>query len=265
MDPSIADVPHPGERIAARPADLHGLRDWEERRATAPGARGEGRWRVSAVGARRARRGVSATRCSSSSPAWAADAAATISTCGSRDGRIVGARAAVSRSRRRWFGDGTVPGRDQRRRPARDARSGDRRRGVAPGGATRPLVLLAPDLTTQRAADRDRARRRAAGRGGRRHLRHGGGGHLWPRSDGAARRATLGEIRNRADVIAVLGGGPRRALPAIPRALRRRGVSHPCLARADLVSVSVGADRGPAQADCARRARAGARRWRRWR
>jgi formylmethanofuran dehydrogenase subunit B len=153
---------------------------------------------------------------------------------------------------RAWFGDGRVPGRILRggAEASLEAALSDAAETLAgaPGGA---LVLLAPDLSTQgqRAAlamadvlratvDTVTSEPAAAGL-------------LAAQRRGRA-AATLGEVRNRADVLLFWGVDPA---PRYPRFLSRYALepvgTHVPGGRAGrtVISVSIGRDRGPAAAE----------------
>jgi formylmethanofuran dehydrogenase subunit B len=146
-----------------------------------------------------------------------------------------------------WFGDGTVPqeilveGHPATIEQAIDAAAAALKR------AARPMVLIAADLTTeaQRAAiaigDALRAEVDAA------TSDSAAAGILAAQRRGRA-AASLGEIRNRADVVLFWGVDPRERYP---RYLERYVAAAPGthVRRRTLLSVSVGADRGPEQAE----------------
>ncbi len=148
---------------------------------------------------------------------------------------------------KRWFGDGTVP---QEIRvdgqPATIEEAIDAAAAVL-GGAGRPLVLIAPDLTTE-------AQRAAIAVGDVLRAEVDG-----VTSDSAAagilvaqRRgrtaATLGEIRNRADMVLFWAVDPADRYPRyLERYAGADSATH--VRRRILLSVSVGADRGPEQAE----------------
>jgi formylmethanofuran dehydrogenase subunit B len=165
-----------------------------------------------------------------------------------RDGRIAGI-APPCPVAGRWFGDGSVPAKIKV-----DGRAATLEQAIDAAasllvGASWPMVLLAPDLTTraQRTAiaiadalraEVDGATSDTAASGILAAQRRGRSG------------ATLGEIRNRADVILFWAVDPRERYP---RFLERYAMASPAthaVSRTRL-SVSVGPDRGPAQAELA--------------
>jgi formylmethanofuran dehydrogenase subunit B len=150
---------------------------------------------------------------------------------------------------RRWFGDGSLPAEIRV-----DSRPATLDQAIEAGasllaGAARPMVLLAPDLTTraQRTAialadtlhaDVDGATTDTAASGilaGQRRGRAGG---------------TLGEIRNRADVVLFWAVDP---LDRYPRFLERYAAASPAthVSSRTQLSVSVGRDHGPGKAELA--------------
>jgi formylmethanofuran dehydrogenase subunit B len=153
---------------------------------------------------------------------------------------------------RAWFGDGRVPGRILRAgaEASLEAALSDAAETLAgaPGGA---LVLLAPDLSTQgqRAAlgvaDLLRATVDTV------TSEPAAAGLLAAQRRGRA-AATLGEVRNRADVLLFWGVDPA---PRYPRFLSRYALdpvgTHVPGGRAGrtVISVSIGRDRGPAAAE----------------
>ena len=150
---------------------------------------------------------------------------------------------------KRWFGDGTVPreirveGRSATIEQALDAAT------AILSAAARPMVLMAPDLTTE-------AQRAAIAVGDALRAEVDG-----PTSDAAAagiltaqRRgraaASLGEIRNRADVVLFWAVDPAERYPRyLERYAAAASATH--VRRRALLSVSVGSDRGPAKAELA--------------
>jgi formylmethanofuran dehydrogenase subunit B len=165
-----------------------------------------------------------------------------------REGRI----AAVSPPcpiARRWFGDGTAPAEILvNGKPAPLERAVEAAAALL-RGAARPLVLLAPDLTTE------------AQRGAIALADALGAETDGPTSEPAAagvlaaqRRgratATLGEIRNRADVVLFWAVNPAERYPRyLERYAAAQSSTH--VGRRTLLSVSVGTARGPAEADLA--------------
>jgi formylmethanofuran dehydrogenase subunit B len=148
---------------------------------------------------------------------------------------------------KRWFGDGSVPreirveGRPETIEKAIEAAA------AALSGAARPLVLLAPDLTTE-------AQRVAIAVGDALRAEVDGAtsdsaaeGILVAQRRGRA-AASLGEIRNRADVVLFWAVDPREHYPRyLERYAAAASTTH-VHGRA-LLSVSVGTDRGPEQAE----------------
>jgi formylmethanofuran dehydrogenase subunit B len=165
-----------------------------------------------------------------------------------RDGRIVGLTPPCPVAQR-WFGDGSLPAEiSVGARPATLDQAIDAAASLL-AGAARPMVLLAPDLTTraQRTAialadalraDIDGATSDSAASGILAAQRRGRAG------------ATLGEIGNRADVVLFWAVDPRERYP---RFLERFAAASPATHAASRthLSVSVGRDRGPVQADLA--------------
>jgi formylmethanofuran dehydrogenase subunit B len=153
---------------------------------------------------------------------------------------------------RTWFGDGRVPGRILRggAEASLEAALSDAAETLAgaPGGA---LVLLAPDLSTQgqraalAVADVLRATVDTV------TSEPAAAGLLAAQRRGRA-AATLGEVRNRADVLLFWGVDPA---PRYPRFLSRYALepvgTHVPGGRAGrtVISVSIGRDRGPAAAE----------------
>ncbi|HUR93821.1 MAG TPA: hypothetical protein VMY76_04530 [Gemmatimonadales bacterium] len=155
---------------------------------------------------------------------------------------------------RAWFGDGRVPsrvlldGRDSSLESALDEAA-----GLLAGARERLVVVLAPDAssqtqrTTLALADLLRASVDTA------TSEPAAAGLLTAQRRGRA-AATLGEIRNRADVVMFWGVDPALHYP---RYLSRYAVdpigTHVSAGRAGrtLISVSIGADRGPAGAEIA--------------
>jgi formylmethanofuran dehydrogenase subunit B len=147
----------------------------------------------------------------------------------------------------RWFGDGSVPqeirvqGQPATIEQAIDATTATLR------GAGRPMVLIAPDLTTeaQRAAIAIADLLRAEVDGATSDT--AAAGILAGQRRGRA-AASLGEIRNRADVVLFWAVDPGERYP---RYLERYAPAAPGthVRRRTLLSVSVGADRGLAKAE----------------
>jgi formylmethanofuran dehydrogenase subunit B len=147
----------------------------------------------------------------------------------------------------RWFGDGSVPQEIRvEGRPATIDRAIDTA-AAALSGARRPMVLIAPDLTTeaQRAAIAVGDLLRAEVDGATSDT--AAAGILAGQRRGRA-AASLGEIRNRADVVLFWAVDPSERYP---RYLERYAPAAPGthVRRRTLLSVSVGADRGLAKAE----------------
>jgi len=168
-----------------------------------------------------------------------------------RDGRIVEAIPACPLGRA-WFGDGSVPGEVLRAgRPAAFDEALAEAATLLAKSRGRLLVYLAPDLTSQaqRAAVAladllratvDSATSDAAA-----------GGLLAAQRRGRA-TATLGEIRNRADVVLFWGVDPNQRYPRFLSryALEPAGTQVPeGRAGRFVIAVNIGTDRGPAGAD----------------
>ncbi len=163
-----------------------------------------------------------------------------------RDGRI----SAISPPcpvAMRWFGDGTAPGEILVNGKAESLERAIEAAAVLLRGAARPLVLLAPALSSQ-------AQRTAIALAD--VLRADIDG---PTSDAAAagvlaaqRRgraaATLGEIKNRADVVLFWAVDPTERYPRyLERYAAAESSTH--AGRRTLLSVSIGSGRGPGKAD----------------
>lgn len=165
-----------------------------------------------------------------------------------RDGRIVGLSPPCPVARR-WFGDGAMPaaitveGQPAPLEQAVDAAASLLR------AASRPMVLLAPDLTTraQRSAIALADALRAEVDGATSDT--AAAGLLAAQRRGRA-GATLGEVRNRADVILFWAVDPGERYP---RFLERYAAASPAtqVGSRTHLSVSVGSERGPAAADLA--------------
>lgn len=152
----------------------------------------------------------------------------------------------------RWFGDGSVPDRvlvDGA--PAEVDAALDRAAELLATGPGRTLVLLGLDLTTeaQRAALALADHLRAATDGP--VSLSAASGILAAQRRGRA-TATLGEIRNRADLLVFWGVDPNERYPRYNSryALDPAGTHLPG-GRADrtVIAIDIGADRGPADAD----------------
>jgi formylmethanofuran dehydrogenase subunit B len=148
---------------------------------------------------------------------------------------------------KRWFGDGTVP-----REIRVEGRSATIEQAIEAAaavlsGAGRPMVLLAPDLTTeaQRAAIAVGDALRAEVDGATSDS--AAAGILASQRRGRA-ASSLGEIRNRADVVLFWAVDPRERYPRyLERYAAAASTTH--VHRRALLSVSVGTDRGPEQAE----------------
>jgi formylmethanofuran dehydrogenase subunit B len=163
-----------------------------------------------------------------------------------RDGRIVGL-APPCPVARRWFGDGSLPAEIRVNGKAATLEQAVEAAASLLGGASRPMVLLAPDLTTRAQgtaialadalrAEVDGATSDTAASGILAAQRRGRAG------------ATLGEIRNRADVILFWAVDPREHYPRFFERYAAASSATHAGPRSHL-SVSVGPDRGPAQAE----------------
>jgi len=149
----------------------------------------------------------------------------------------------------RWFGDGALPAEISVDGGPASLEQAIGAAAALLGGASRPMVLLAPDLTTQALrtavaladalrADVDGATSEAAA-----------AGILAGQRRGRA-AATLGEIRNRADVVLFWAVDPRERYPRyLERYATAASATH--AGRRTLLSVSIGPDRGPPKADLA--------------
>lgn len=162
-----------------------------------------------------------------------------------QDGRIVGL-APPCPVAKRWFGDGSATAEIRvEAEPATLERAIDGAASLLIAAA-RPMVLLAPDLTS-------RAQRRAIALGDALHAEVDGAtsetaaaGILAAQRRGRA-GATLGEIRNRADVILFWGVDPRERYPRFLERYAAASAASHTISRTHL-SVSVGSDRGPTKA-----------------
>lgn len=159
-----------------------------------------------------------------------------------RDGRIAELLPPCPLAKR-WFGDGTVPQEIRADGQATTIEPAIEAAAELLSGAGRPLVLIAPDLTTQ-------AQRVAIAVGDALHAEVDGAtsdpaaaGILAAQRRGRA-GASLGEIKNRADVVLFWAVDPRERYP---RYLERYAAAAPAthVRRRTLLSVSVGTDRGP--------------------
>lgn len=163
-----------------------------------------------------------------------------------RDGRIAGLSPPCPVATR-WFGDGSAPAEIRvNTAPASVEQAIDAAASLL-RGAARPMVLLAPDLSTlaQRTAigiadvlraEVDGATSDTAAAGLLAAQRRGRAG------------ATLGEIKNRADVILFWAVDPQERYPRFLERYAAAPSSTHVTSRTYL-SVSVGADRGPAEAE----------------
>jgi formylmethanofuran dehydrogenase subunit B len=158
------------------------------------------------------------------------------------DGRIVGVSPPCPVATR-WFGDGSAPAEIRVNAKPATLDNAIEAAALLLAGAERPMVLLGPDLTTraQRAAIALADALRAEVDGATSDT--AAAGILAAQRRGRA-GATLGEIRNRADVILFWAVDPRERYPRFVERYAHGG------SRAHL-SVSVGSDRGPAQAELA--------------
>lgn len=163
------------------------------------------------------------------------------------DGRIVELSPPCPVARQ-WFGDGTVPAEIQVEGRTASIEQAIEKAAALLRAARRPAVLVAPDLTTQAqriaiaAADLLRAEVDGA------TSEAAAAGLLAAQRRGRS-AATLGEIRNRADVILFWAVDPRERYP---RYLERYAPAEGLHVRKRAtLSVSIGADRGPAGAEMA--------------
>jgi formylmethanofuran dehydrogenase subunit B len=168
-----------------------------------------------------------------------------------RDGRIVGATPACPLGTA-WFGDGSVPSEIHRGgQPATLDEALTDAADLLAQSQGRVLVYIAPDLTSQ-------AQRIAVGLGDLLRAtvdsvtsETAAGGLLAGQRRGRA-TATLGEVRNRGDVLLFWGVDPTRRYP---RFLSRyapepAGIQVPeGRASRFVIAVNIGADKGPARAD----------------
>jgi formylmethanofuran dehydrogenase subunit B len=147
----------------------------------------------------------------------------------------------------RWFGEGTVPQEIRVDGRAATIEAAIEAAAAALVGAQRPLVLIAPDVTTE-------AQRVAIALGDALRAEVDGStsdsaaaGILVAQRRGRA-AATLGEIKNRADVVLFWAVDPGERYP---RYLERYAVAASAthVRRRTLLSVSVGSDRGPPKAE----------------
>jgi formylmethanofuran dehydrogenase subunit B len=154
---------------------------------------------------------------------------------------------------RRWFGDGSVPGavlRGGKPAPADEAIA--EASDVLAAAAGRAIVYIGPDLTTE-------AHRAALAIADLLHARvdsatsaTAAAGLLAAQRRGRA-GATLGEIRNRADVLLFWGIDPQARYPRFLERFIDAAGTHVPGGRAGrrLISVTIGAARGPSGADLA--------------
>jgi formylmethanofuran dehydrogenase subunit B len=168
-----------------------------------------------------------------------------------RDGRIIDATPACPLGAA-WFGDGSVPWEVRRDGQAATFDEGlTEAAGVLAQSRGRVLVYIAPDVTSQ-------AQRAAVALGDLLRAivdsatsETAAGGLLAAQRRGRA-TATLGEIRNRGDVLLFWGVDPARRYPRFLSryALEPAGTQVP-KGRAGrfVIAVNIGADKGPAQAD----------------
>jgi formylmethanofuran dehydrogenase subunit B len=163
-----------------------------------------------------------------------------------RDGRIAEVSPPCPLAQR-WFGDGTVPGNIRvQGRPDTIEQAIAAAVEVLAGGGT-PLVVLAPDITTeaQRVAIAVADTLGAEVDGGTSDTAAAGIAVAQRRGRAAA---TLGELKNRADAVLFWAVDPH---DRYPRYLERYAASGSSthVRRRSLLSVSIGADRGPKQAE----------------
>jgi formylmethanofuran dehydrogenase subunit B len=163
-----------------------------------------------------------------------------------RDGRIVELSPPCPVAQR-WFGDGTVPGEIRVEGRVASIEQAIEAASTLLGASRRPTVLIAPDLSTQAQriliAVADVLRAEVDGS----TSDVAASGILVAQRRGRA-AATLGEIRNRADVVLFWAVDPA---DRYPRYLERYvGATSSAQAPSrTLLSVSVGEDRGPGNAE----------------
>ncbi|HZJ31631.1 MAG TPA: hypothetical protein VFD21_08685 [Vicinamibacterales bacterium] len=150
----------------------------------------------------------------------------------------------------RWFGDGGAPSRILVR--GRDASLDEALTGAADvlRGASRPLVLLAPDISCE--AQRSAIAIADALRGTVDSVTSATAiATLLAAQEGGRASATLGEIRNRADVVVFWGVDPSRRYPRFwsRYAPEPTGVHVGGRLSRTIVAVDVGSARGPEDAD----------------
>jgi formylmethanofuran dehydrogenase subunit B len=162
-------------------------------------------------------------------------------------GRIAGAENACALGLA-WYGDGTVPARVtlQGAPAARDAAIGRVADLMAAGPA---MVYLAPDITTEAQREAIALADRAGARLDSVTSDTAAAGILVAQRRGRA-AATLGELRNRADLLVFWAVDPGTRYPRyLSRyALNPSGTHVPAAGRA-VIAVDVGAGRGPAETD----------------
>ena len=164
-----------------------------------------------------------------------------------REGRIVELSPPCPMAQQ-WFGDGTVPAEIQVEGRTASIEQAIEKAAALLSRARRPAVLIAPDLTTQAqriaiaAADLLRAEVDGA------TSEAAAAGLLAAQRRGRS-ASTLGEIRNRADVILFWAVDPRERYPRyLERYAPAEGLH---VQQRATLSVSVGADRGPGGAEIA--------------
>src|SRR5882762_4606134 len=246
LGPGCAGYLAAGDSLRAARADLHDLRAWRRRRGLLRGARAPRRPVVSRCRAPRgAERMTDRTVANVTCLGCACD---DISVVVTRD-RIAEARNACALGAA-WFGDGSVPAETRV-----NGRSASLEQALTEAarlltGAKRPLVYLAGDVSceTQRegvaiadrlhaAIDSLAATAAAAVLAAQRRGRAG---------------ATLGEIRQRADLVVFWAVDPSARYPryASRYAVEPRGVAAPRGRKSrTLIAVDVGESRGPTEAD----------------
>ena len=163
-----------------------------------------------------------------------------------RDGRIVGVSPGCPVAKR-WLGDGALPAEIRVEGTPAPLEQAIGAAAALLSGAERPMVLLAPDLTTRAhriaialadalRAEVDGVTSEAAAAGLLAAQRRGRAG------------ATLGEIKNRADVVLFWAVDPRERYPRFLERYAGAASATHATTRTHL-SVSVGSDRGPAGAE----------------
>ncbi len=245
-DPAIADVPHPGEQIPRGRPICTVFASGRNAAACLRALTVEGGGDLPRGRARGSRCGMSEDRVLQAVTCLGCGCGCDDLTVRVRAGRIAELSPPCSLARR-WFGDGQVPGEIRvEGRPATIEKAIDAAVAVL-SVAARPLVLIAPDLTTE-------AQRTAIALGDTLRAEVDGAtsdsaaaGILVAQRRGRA-AASLGEIRNRADVVLFWAVDPSERYPRyLERYAAATSTTH--VGRRALLSVSIGADRGPEKAE----------------